>query len=129
MNVVLIAGFGAVGALLRVATDSWLTQRTRATWPLGTVVVNLVGSLVLGVVTGLVRAHGLPEVVLIRVGVGFCGALTTFSTASLEVLALARAGRRRAAGAYALVTLVGCLLAAAVGLAATGGLAPSGTAV
>ena len=75
----------------------------------GTLVVNLLGSLLLGAVSGLgASAYAL-------LGVGFCGALTTFSTFAVEVV---RMPRRDAVG-HAVLSVAGCLLACAVGLGLT----------
>ena len=70
-----------VGAPLRFLMDRWAREHTRAGTILGTLVVNVAGSFVLGVGAGW---PGLPSWVLPLVGVGFCGALTTFSTLAFE---------------------------------------------
>lgn len=113
----LIAGAGAVGAVLRVWLDAFLTQRFPVRWPVGTAVVNVLGSLLLGIVTGLVGSGRIAEPTRLAVAVGFCGAFTTFSTAALETLALRRQGHGLGAVAYAVGGLASCLAAAGLGLA------------
>src|SRR5699024_6469626 len=82
--------------------------------------LNLTGSAVFGVVTGLLLWHGLPTPAFLVLTVGVCGGLTTFSTSVVETVALVRAGRTAAAAGLALGTLAACCAAAAAGLAAAG---------
>jgi CrcB protein len=79
--VALVALGAAVGAPLRFVVDRWAREHTRAGTILGTLVVNVVGSFVLGAVAGW---PDLPTWVMPLVGIGFCGALTTFSTLAFE---------------------------------------------
>ena len=102
----------AVGAPARYLTDRTLQRHIPMRLPLGTFVVNLVASFVLGVVAG---ASGVSSSVAALVGTGFCGALSTWSTFAFEVVSLTRASERATAGAYLAVSLVG-----GIGLAAAG---------
>lgn len=81
MTAFLVAVGAAVGAPLRYLVGHWLRSRTPATASAGTLVVNVLGSFVLG----LAVAAGLSGSALALVGAGFCGALTTFSSFALEV--------------------------------------------
>jgi CrcB protein len=78
--------------------------------PRGTFAVNVVGSFVLG------TALGAGTTTYALVGIGFCGALTTFSTFALEAAESAEGRHWRRSGAYVVATLVACLGAAALGL-------------
>jgi fluoride exporter len=111
-----VAGAGGAGATSRYLLDGVVQDRTSGRFPAGTLVVNLVGSFVLGLVTGLVVHHGLPGEWRRVVGVGFCGGLTTFSSATFEVVALLGQRARSTALAYSGATAIGSLLAAALGL-------------
>lgn len=71
----------AVGAPLRFVVDRWAREHTRAGTILGTLAVNVVGSFVLGLVAGLPDPA---DWLMPLVGIGFCGALTTFSTLAFE---------------------------------------------
>src|SRR5690606_2781646 len=85
--------------------------------------INVVGSLVLGVVVGVTlrEQSGIPPEVARILGVGFCGGFTTFSTSALEAVKLwAEDGPDRAA-AYTLITVLASGAAAALGLAFTAG--------
>jgi CrcB protein len=90
--VVLVLAGGAVGALLRYLTDLVVRSRHAGAFPWGTFVVNVAGSLVLGVTAGAVEAADGPAWVLTVVGTGFCGALTTYSTFAFETVRLLEKG-------------------------------------
>ena len=109
---------GGLGAVLRFVVDGALAQRYGRGVPWGTLAVNVAGSLVLGLVTGAVLS-GAPEELREVVGTGFCGGLTTFSTASLETVRLVQAGRTGVAVLTCGAHLVLGLIAAAAGLALT----------
>ena len=113
---------GALGAPLRYLVDSRIQSAWRRAFPLGTLVVNVSGSLVLGVVTGLALYHGLPRVPKAVLGAGFCGAYTTFSSHAFETVRLAEDGAPRAAIATVLANLLLGTAAAGAGLALAGGL-------
>ena len=66
-------------------------------FPLGTLVVNVTGSIALGLVVGLGLYHGLPATPCTLIGTGFLGAYTTFSTFSYETVRLLEDGARREA--------------------------------
>jgi CrcB protein len=107
----------AVGAVLRYVVDAAVIDRTEGLFPWGTLVINVTGSLVLGVVTGLGLYHGLTTAPRLVVGTGFCGAYTTFSTFTFETVRLAEEGAGTGALRNALGTLVAGAAAAALGLA------------
>ena len=109
MTVLLVALGAAVGAPLRYLTDRAL--RSRADFPLGTLAVNVAGSLLLGVLVGL----PVPPPWSALLGTGFCGALTTYSTFSSETLTLARSGARGRAVLYVAVSIAAGLAAAVAG--------------
>lgn len=115
MTVLLVALGAAVGASARYLTDLALREHLGARLPWGTLAVNVAGSLVLGVVLGGAHVHAVPTAVVVAVGTGFCGALTTFSTFGYETLRLAEDGSTPAAAGNVVVTLVAGLLAAAAG--------------
>jgi len=108
-----VALAGGVGAACRMMLDGVIKERVRVPYPLGTTVINVTGSLVLGFVTALAGPLGPWAVVL---GTGLLGGYTTFSTASYETVRLAQEGRWRAAVANGFGMLVVALLAAALGL-------------
>ncbi len=112
----LVAIGGALGAPLRYVIDTLVSKRSRTAFPFGTLTVNVSGSLVLGVVTGLVMYHGLGPTPRLAVGTGFIGAYTTFSTFSFETLALFEEGDTSRAVGYIGASLLAGGLAAGLGL-------------
>ena len=117
MLVLGIALAGAVGAPARYLVDGVVLDRTECGLPAGTFVVNVSGSFLLGVLTGLALYHAFPSTPKTILGTGFCGAYTTFSTFTYEIVRLAEQGARRSALRVLLASLVGPALAAALGLA------------
>jgi fluoride exporter len=108
---------GAIGAPLRYLTDKAVQQRHDSVFPWGTLTVNLVGAFVLGALTGAAKAHGLPSDVLLLLGTGVCGGLTTFSTFGYETVRLLEDGSLAEAGLNAVGSLLAGLAAAAAGFA------------
>ncbi|WP_235997777.1 fluoride efflux transporter CrcB [Aestuariimicrobium ganziense] len=107
---------GGLGALARYLVDGAVAERHRGAVPLGTLVVNVVGSFLLGLLVGWQSGRAVPADWTIVAGVGFLGGFTTFSTACVEVVWLARRGRVRTALALGVGMLVLALLAAAAGV-------------
>jgi CrcB protein len=103
VTALLVALGAAVGAPVRFLAGHWLDGRLH--W--GTLLVNLVGSFVLGAVVGAaLEGHALA-----LVGTAFCGGLTTYSSFAVQAVD----GGPRRGPAYAVVTVAGCLLLAALG--------------
>jgi CrcB protein len=115
-----VAGAGAIGAPARFAIERLVRARWPADWPWGTFLVNVSGSLALGLVVGFVLAQGVDADVRTVVGTGFLGAYTTFSTYAYETVRVGTAPRRGLAAAYAFGSVLASVLAAAAGLAITG---------
>jgi CrcB protein len=115
----LVAAAGGAGAVLRAVLIHHIGLRRADPLPVGTLIVNGSGSLVLGLLTGLALYHGLGGRVLAVAGVGLCGGYTTWSTASWEAVHLAHTGHRAEAAIYTVGSLLVCIgcAAAAIGLA------------
>ena len=112
-----VAVAGGVGAVLRALIIHLVARRRSDPLPLGTMVVNASGSLLLGFLTGLSLYHGFGPHDLDVAGVGLCGGYTTWSTASWETLHLLRDGHRSEALLYTFGGLILCLAAAVAGIA------------
>lgn len=108
---------GSVGAAARFVVDGTIRERVGWRLPVGTVAINVVGSLILGVLTGLGVFHQVTPTLTLVAGSGFCGGFTTFSTASFETVRLVQQGELGAAGINLGVTVAGTLAAAAAGMA------------
>lgn len=112
-----IAVGGALGALSRYWVVGVISSLFERTFPFGTLVVNILGSLLIGILYVLIveKLDVAAEWHAITM-VGFIGAFTTFSTFSLETLVLFQEGRAVAAVTYILTSVLVCLLAVAAGM-------------
>ncbi len=106
---------GMVGAPSRYLLDRFIQARHGLGFPIGTLVVNVLGCLLLGAIAG---AAGSPAWVVALLGTGFCGGFTTFSTFAVESVELAELGDLR--GALMAGGYVGLSLALGLGAAAAG---------
>ena len=106
----LTAAAGGIGAALRFVLDGVIRSRFPA-FPIGTLVINVSGSFVLGLVTSFALGDVLPPEALTVLGVGLLGGFTTFSTASFETVRLVGAALAVGVG-----MLIASVLAAALGL-------------
>jgi len=114
--VLAVAVAGGLGAVGRLVLDGVTRSLVRVNFPLGTTVINVTGSFLLGLVTGLALANGLPAEWRAMLGTGFLGGYTTFSTASFETVRLAQQRRYRAAAFNGVGMLLLALAAAGLGL-------------
>ena len=112
-----VAAGGLVGAPARLAADRFVADRVETDLPLATFVINVSGSFLLGLLTGLDLAGHLPEAIRALVGTGFCGAYTTFSTFTFETIRLVEDGRYLEAAGNVAMSVVAGLIAATAGLA------------
>jgi len=92
-------------------------SRHDTVFPWGTLAVNVVGCLVLGVMAGATLHGAAPSSTQALVGTGFCGALTTYSTFSYETLRLAETGSRFLAAANVIASVVAGFGAGFIGAA------------
>ena len=113
MTPLLIALAGGLGAATRLVVDGLVRHRTSSTFPWATVLINVSGSFLLGLLVGLGAGGRWHDVA----GTGFLGGYTTFSTASLETAGLLLDRRPLAAAANGLGVVVVCVAAAAGGFA------------
>jgi CrcB protein len=106
-----VAVLGGVGALLRFFVDWIIASRVGREFPVGTLIVNLSGAMVLGLLVGL----GFTGERLVLAGTATIGSYTTFSTWMLETQRLAEAGELEVALGNVLISLVAGFGAAALG--------------
>ena len=118
MTLVLIGMAGAAGAVARLVMGDWVARwRKGSVFPWGTFAVNILGSFLLGLVTGLFLGREVISPAAKAVlGTGFLGALTTFSTWQMETYRLCRRGNRLEASANLLFSAVSGLISAWLGL-------------
>lgn len=106
---------GGFGAALRFMVDGLVKAHTRVAFPVGTWLINVSGSLVLGLLAGLVLASATGAPVYLVAGTGFLGGYTTFSTASFESVRLLQERRYLASLANGPGMAVLCVAAAGLG--------------
>ena len=117
MSLLLVITGAAIGAPLRYLGDRAVQSRHDTIFPWGTFTVNVLGSLILGIITGAVTSGGASPEVQLAVGTGFCGALTTYSTFSYETLRLLEDDARLFAAANIVASIVAGLGSAVLGVA------------
>jgi fluoride exporter len=115
LDLLLVMLGGALGALARYGVGLGVAQFFGSTFPLGTVLINISGSFVLGVLVSLSGPMAINAGARLFFGTGFCGAYTTFSTFSVETLNLMEKGSYGWSLVYLLGNLVGGILAAWLG--------------
>jgi CrcB protein len=96
MRTYLLIACGAVlGANARYLVSQWAARRWPSGFPYGTLIVNVTGSFILGLLSALVGAR-FPDAsgAQLLIGTGFCGAFTTFSTFAYESVALAKQAKQ-----------------------------------
>ena len=108
---------GGLGSGARYLVGQWAAASLGATWPYGTLIVNLSGCFLLGVVTQAAAGPWSPEL-RATVAAGFLGGFTTYSSFNQETIALVANGSVGGAAANVAITLAGGLAAGALGLTA-----------
>jgi len=113
----LVAVGGAIGTMARYGVSSLMLPFSK-NLPWGTIIINIIGSCIIGFFGTLTLSHGrypLPEPARLFVILGFCGGFTTFSSFSLQTLDLLRSGALGRALANILLSVALCLCAVAAG--------------
>jgi CrcB protein len=118
LRLLLVCGGGALGSGARYLVATWAARLLGADFPRGTLIVNVTGSFLLGLL--FTATAGKPDADELRLllGAGVLGGFTTYSSFNAETLALASGGRPGAAVLYVGSTLVLGLAAGLLGLAA-----------
>lgn len=118
LTICYVAIGGALGTVARYLLNLGITTRTGDLFPWGTLTINIIGSFVIGLFAALTgpagRVVASPDARLF-VLVGLCGGFTTFSSFSLQTLALFEAGEPLRAGANVIASVVLCLIAVWLG--------------
>lgn len=117
MILVFLALAGGIGSGARFLVDGFVRSRARTALPLGTILINVSGSLLIGLLAGITLATSAPDGVETVLGVGFLGGYTTFSTANVETVRLIQNRRPVLALLNGLGTMLATVPAAAAGLA------------
>ena len=115
MRYLLVSIGGVLGANARLLMGAWIASRWEKGFPLGTFLINIIGSLLIGLYTSFASRHGWQENGRLLVCVGFLGSFTTFSTFSLETLKLLQSGQPGLAAKYLVASIVIGMAAVALG--------------
>ena len=108
MDKFLWVGLGvALGAILRYSIS---LLPLKSSFPFLTLITNVIGAFVIGIVVGLFEKHYLSSNINLFLKTGVCGGFTTFSTFSLETLTLLENGMPSIAMIYAFVSIIGCVI-------------------
>ena len=117
VTILLVGAGGFFGAISRYLLDGWVTQLVGGRFPWGTLVINLSGSFVLGLLFALaIERTALPESIRPPILIGFLGAYTTFSTFTLETWRLVEGGQWALAIANVAGSIVLGMVAVVAGL-------------
>jgi CrcB protein len=114
-----VAVGGGLGSMARFWMTGWMAGFTENRFPWGTLAINVLGSLVIGIVAGLTLTSsrmGWHPDVRIFLMTGICGGFTTFSAFSLQAVELLQTGNIGAACGYIAASVVFCLLATFAGI-------------
>lgn len=112
ISILLVAAGGALGAVARygISLLPW-----KGTFPLLTLLTNFVGAIAIGFISGLFSQKLLGSKGKLFWQTGVCGGFTTFSTFSLETMQLLEKGNYLLGGAYALTSVILCLVGVTLG--------------
>jgi CrcB protein len=120
LGVLLVGVGGGVGAAARFWVADTIKARRPSGFPWGTWIVNVAGSLVIGLVSGWLLFGGSGEHWRLLLATGLCGGFTTFSTATVETATLLQSGRVRLAVLQGVSTLLVTVAAVVAGIAVVG---------
>lgn len=107
---------GILGAITRYYLGRFIMERSRGVFPLGTWVINITGSFLLGMLTFLHLQQYIPEWIWLSVGIGYLGSYTTFSTFGYETIQLIEKKNTLKAISYVLTTVIFGVLSAWLGM-------------
>lgn len=112
MNLLLILLGGGLGALLRAAITDFVAYFQKSTYPIATIIVNIFGSSLIGLLGGVMITHTPIHALFI---VGFLGGLTTFSTVQLDLVQMLHKRQYVQFLSYSLLQYIGCFVCCYIG--------------
>ena len=116
-NFLIVGVGGAVGSMLRYAVQKFFQAQTAAAFPTGTLLVNIAGCFLIGILWSLVsRSLTWNDEMKLLLMTGFCGGFTTFSAFTLEGIGLLKENRTVLFVIYLTASIVGGLLATFIGI-------------
>ena len=116
-NFLIVGVGGAVGSMLRYAVQKFFQAQTAAAFPTGTLLVNIAGCFLIGILWSLVsRSLTWNDEMKLLLMTGFCGGFTTFSAFTLEGIGLLKENRTVLFVIYLTASVLGGLLATFIGI-------------
>ena len=115
-DIVMVAVGGAAGSVLRYLVSGWIAALAGRAFPWGTLVVNVIGCLAIGLLAGSIPAERLSPLARLMLVTGFCGGFTTFSTFALENMSMLQSGRMLQTALYVGGSVVAGIMAAWAGM-------------
>ena len=116
-NFLIVGLGGAVGSMLRYAVQKFFQAQTAAAFPTGTLLVNIAGCFLIGILWSLVsRSLTWNDEMKLLLMTGFCGGFTTFSAFTLEGIGLLKENKTALFVIYLTASVVGGLLATFIGI-------------
>ena len=115
-GIIYVAIGGALGASARYLTGLWATRQLPAGFPYGTLIVNIVGSLIMGILMGWLLTRDSSETAKLFLATGFLGGFTTFSAFSLDAINLLERKAYMPFFLYVGGSIIIAILALAIGL-------------
>ena len=116
-NFLIVGVGGAVGSMLRYAVQKFFQAQTTAAFPTGTLLVNIAGCFLIGILWSLVsRSLTWNDEMKLLLMTGFCGGFTTFSAFTLEGIGLLKENRTVLFVIYLTASVLGGLLATFLGI-------------
>jgi len=115
-TILLIFLGGGLGSIVRYAVGNWISRLVQDPFPAGTLVVNVVACLLVGLLAGVAGQGPTPSTTKAFLVIGFCGGFSTFSTFTSESALLFNGNMTGSAVAYVTFSVIGCLGATILGL-------------
>ena len=116
-NLLIVGLGGAVGSMLRYTVQKIFQVQTAAAFPTGTLLVNIAGCFLIGILWSLVsRSLTWNDEMKLLLMTGFCGGFTTFSAFTLEGIGLLKENKTALFVIYLTASVVGGLLATFIGI-------------
>ncbi|MEO6133244.1 MAG: fluoride efflux transporter CrcB [Saprospiraceae bacterium] len=120
MKIILLIGIGSfIGGVSRYLLSQLVQQKTLSTFPYGTLLVNILGCLFIGIVFGLAAKGNMSQEMKLFFATGLLGGFTTFSAFSNETITLFNTGHSTQAALYVFASVVIGLGATVLGLMVT----------
>lgn len=117
MRLLFIIGIGGfIGSVLRYLISLSIQNKILSVFPFGTLVVNIIGCLVIGIIFGLSERSNLSSEWRLFLATGICGGFTTFSAFSIETFGMLREGQLMHAFTYICASVILGLIATFIGI-------------